>query len=62
MATPFSCNPAEKLRIERDNTPSPIFIVPANAQPGQTYHAVLEATDNGDPALTHYKRVILEVE
>lgn len=55
-------NPAEKLRIERDNTPSPIFIVPANAQPGQTYHAVLEATDNGDPALTHYKRVILEVE
>ena len=37
------------------------FQVPDDAQPGQTLHLILEATDNGTPALVHYQRVILSV-
>jgi len=38
------------------------FRVPADAQPGQTVHVILEATDNGTPALTSYQRVIVMVK
>lgn len=37
------------------------FEVPPDAAPGQTIHFVLEATDNGTPALTRYQRVIVTV-
>jgi hypothetical protein len=35
--------------------------VPNDATPGQTIQLVLEATDNGTPALTRYQRVIVSV-
>jgi hypothetical protein len=35
--------------------------VPADAVAGQTIHMILEATDNGTPALTRYQRVIISV-
>jgi hypothetical protein len=35
--------------------------VPADARPGETIQLVLEATDNGTPALTHYARVAITV-
>ncbi|TGO06770.1 Glycerol-3-phosphate ABC transporter, periplasmic glycerol-3-phosphate-binding protein [Serinibacter arcticus] len=35
--------------------------VPADAVPGETIHLILEGTDNGSPALTHYQRVVLTV-
>jgi hypothetical protein len=35
--------------------------VPADATPGQTIQLVLEATDNGMPALTRYQRVTVSV-
>jgi len=35
--------------------------VPADATAGQTIHVILEATDNGKPALTRYQRVIVSV-
>jgi hypothetical protein len=35
--------------------------VPADATAGQTIQLVLEATDNGTPALTRYRRVIIHV-
>jgi hypothetical protein len=35
--------------------------VPADATTGQIIHLILEATDNGTPALTHYQRVIINV-
>lgn len=38
------------------------FTVPADAVSGQTIHLVLEATDNGEPALTRYHRVIVTVK
>lgn len=36
--------------------------VPEDAKPGDTIHMVLQATDNGTPALTRYLRVIVTVE
>jgi hypothetical protein len=35
--------------------------LPGDAQPGQTIHVMLEATDSGTPSLTRYQRVILTV-
>jgi hypothetical protein len=37
-------------------------VVPADAAAGQTIHIILEATDNGVPAMTRYQRVILTVD
>jgi hypothetical protein len=34
---------------------------PADAMPGQTIHLILEATDNGTPALTRYQRIVVSV-
>ncbi|HZY80208.1 MAG TPA: nucleoside hydrolase-like domain-containing protein [Cyclobacteriaceae bacterium] len=38
------------------------FVVPADAKSGDTIHVILEATDNGVPALTRYQRVIVTVK
>ena len=38
------------------------FTIPADAKPGDTIHLILEATDHGTPALTHYHRLIVSVE
>lgn len=35
--------------------------IPATAHSGEQLHAILQATDDGTPALTHYKRVIITV-
>jgi hypothetical protein len=35
--------------------------VPNDATPGQTIQLVLEATDDGTPALTRYQRVVVSV-
>jgi hypothetical protein len=37
------------------------FRVPSDAQPGQTLHLILEASDAGTPSLTGYQRVIVTV-
>ncbi len=37
------------------------FVVPGDARPGQTIHAILEVTDNGSPSLTRYARVVVTV-
>jgi hypothetical protein len=36
-------------------------LVPADAKPGDTIHAILQVTDNGTPALTSFQRVIITV-
>jgi hypothetical protein len=38
------------------------FQVPADAAPGATIHVVVEATDDGTPALTHYQHMVISVE
>jgi len=35
--------------------------IPTDATAGQTIHLILEATDNGSPALTRYQRVVVSV-
>jgi len=37
-------------------------VIPPDAQPTQTIHFMLEATDNGSPPLTRYQRVIVTVK
>lgn len=37
------------------------ILIPNDAAEGQTIHLILEATDNGMPALTRYQRVIITV-
>jgi hypothetical protein len=37
------------------------FTVPTDATPGQTIHVIVQATDNGSPALTSFQRVIVTV-
>ena len=41
--------------------PSTSVQVPVDAATGQTIHLVLEATDDGTPALTRYQRVVINV-
>lgn len=36
--------------------------IPSDATAGQTIHLILEATDNGTPALTRYQRIIITVK
>ncbi|WP_347304225.1 nucleoside hydrolase-like domain-containing protein [Croceibacterium sp. TMG7-5b_MA50] len=37
------------------------LLVPGDVRPGDTLHLIVEATDNGTPALTRYERVVLRV-
>jgi hypothetical protein len=37
-------------------------LIPKEAIRDQAYHLILEATDNGSPALTRYQRVIITVK
>ncbi len=41
---------------------STTFRVSADAQPGDTIHVILEATDNGTPPLTRYQRLIVRIQ
>jgi hypothetical protein len=36
--------------------------IPKEARPGAAYHIILEATDDGSPALTRYQRIVLTVK
>jgi hypothetical protein len=49
------------VMIVNPTSASAEVVVPADAAPGQTIHVVLEATDNGLPALTRYQRVVIQV-
>jgi hypothetical protein len=35
------------------------LVVPANAASGQTIHVILQVTDDGNPPLTRYQRVVI---
>ena len=34
------------------------FVMP-EARPGETIHIILEVTDDGEPALTSYRRIVI---
>ncbi|MBQ5613942.1 MAG: DUF1593 domain-containing protein [Tidjanibacter sp.] len=50
------------VTVDSPNDARTTFTVPADAVSGQTIHLVLEATDNGMPALTRYHRVIVTIK
>jgi hypothetical protein len=50
-----------KLVLQQESTDRVLVTIPKDATPGQTIHIVLEATDNGSPALTAYQRVVILV-
>jgi hypothetical protein len=50
-----------KLIISNPTSLQSKFTIPKDAGSGQTIHLILEATDNGSPALTRYQRVIITV-
>lgn len=47
--------------IEDDGAGRALVTVPAQAQPGQQLHLVVEGEDDGLPSLTRYQRVVLTV-
>jgi len=49
------------VQIEDAATLASRLQVPEGAEPGQTIQIVLEATDDGQPSLTRYGRVVVEV-
>ncbi|MDE3214658.1 MAG: DUF1593 domain-containing protein [Bacteroidota bacterium] len=49
------------VTIENSTTDKAVILIPKDAQPGQTIHIIVEATDNGSPALTRYQRVIMTI-
>lgn len=51
-----------KVSINQSNEQDAKLTVPKDAKPGQTIHVICEVTDNGSPALTRYRRVIITVK
>ncbi|HVZ55243.1 MAG TPA: nucleoside hydrolase-like domain-containing protein [Chitinophagaceae bacterium] len=49
------------ILISGETSLQPRVTIPKDAVAGQTIHVVLEATDNGSPALTSYQRVIITI-
>jgi hypothetical protein len=47
--------------ISNPNSAKTEILIPKDAAGGQTIHLILEATDNGTPALTRYQRVIITI-
>ncbi len=50
-----------RVTLTNPSTLATSMRVPSDATAGQTIHLILEATDNGTPALTRYQRVIVSV-
>ncbi|WP_304198582.1 DUF1593 domain-containing protein [Flavobacterium alvei] len=50
------------IPIDNNTTIKASFIVPTNAEKGQTIHIICEVKDNGVPTLTQYQRVIVTIE
>lgn len=50
-----------EVTIANGNADQCRVIIPKEAAPGQTIHVILEATDDGKPALTRYQRVVITI-
>jgi hypothetical protein len=51
-----------KINLSNEKTAQVRVFIPKDAIPGQTIHVVLEATDDGRPSLTKYRRVIINIK
>ena len=50
-----------KVTVDDPASANTAFTVPADANPGDTIHLILEATDNGTPQMNRYHRLIITV-
>lgn len=50
-----------EITMMNDDKGRASFAIPANANPGDTFHLIAEAEDSGTPALTSYQRVIVTI-
>ena len=53
---------AKDVAIDGATTDTATVTIPTDAKAGDTLHFVLEATDQGNPPLTRYHRVVLRVK
>ncbi|MEO7524475.1 MAG: hypothetical protein ABIT58_10295, partial [Ferruginibacter sp.] len=51
-----------KVAISNASSAKAEILIPNDAVGGQTIHIILEATDNGTPALTSYQRIIMTIK
>lgn len=49
------------VQLRDKNSLNTSFVIPDKARIGDTIHIILQVEDNGNPSLTRYKRVIVEV-
>ncbi|MCA9057156.1 MAG: DUF1593 domain-containing protein [Planctomycetaceae bacterium] len=47
--------------LPESNTPETTILIPKQARPGDEIHMICEVTDAGDPPLTRYQRVVIQV-
>jgi hypothetical protein len=52
---------SKQVTISNPTSPQAEVLIPKDAIAGQTIHIIIQATDNGSPALTRYQRVIITV-
>lgn len=52
----------EELAIEAPHNSSASLIVPANAEPGDTIHILVQATDNGYIPMSGFRRVVINIK
>ncbi len=48
------------IRIENEHSPKVTVLLPSDAA-GKSLHIILEVTDSGTPALTSYRRIVVEI-
>jgi len=52
----------DSVNIENPTGKTASVVIPGGAEPGQTIHMILQVTDDGEPTLTRYQRVIITVK
>jgi hypothetical protein len=52
----------DSINIETPTSETTTVVIPENTEPGQTIHVILQVTDDGEPNLTRYQRVIITVK
>lgn len=48
--------------LELSTSPTTMLMIPSDATAGEEIHVICEVTDNGEPPLTRYQRVVIHVE
>jgi hypothetical protein len=58
---PEAGNYPGEIRLEKNGEPSMRFAIPKDAQRGEQIHLILEVVDDGEPPLTAYRRIVIQI-